>query len=134
MSTQDNLNQAQFSRFSPHKAYELRTQGIDPDNPDLLNRQEFAERYAPGHYPKMPLAHVLAIQNQVDTGYKPSMADDMRENGFDPTKPIRVGIRYQHDLSVGGEVDDGHHRIAAAMAAELTHIPVDVEDHRRNAR
>lgn len=128
MAAYEHLNSQQFSRFSPGKAYELSLEGIDPDNPRLMNRQEFHAAYAPGHYDAVPIDHVLAIQNQVGTGYSQDLADSIQAHGIQ--EPIRVGYEDGYQ-GVGAAVDDGHHRIAAARALGLSHVPVDVDNHRR---
>jgi RHS repeat-associated protein len=50
------------------------------------------------------------------------LANDMKKNGFDQTKPISGQMNGKGRI----EITDGHHRAAAAIKAGIEKVPVDV--------
>lgn len=49
------------------------------------------------------------------------LTKDMKENGFDPTHPVKIANVDGHQIII-----DGHHRSAAAVRAGILEIPIEV--------
>lgn len=120
MAASDNLSRVQFMHIDEIGKMQSKNIGNAAPQWDEHGQRTFPHGTTVADWDRLYRANPAA------TARYRGMDESMAESGFDPGKPLEVGLaagdRYTSVLY------EGHHRYSSARAAGITHLPVEAEE------